>query len=1112
MADERIWYESILQNGLRRNLGISEITESNPLDWERLRILKNGKLVPAMNKGHKGKPSQLDLDILYAEAQKGNLFVYRMGEIYPQHLVGDVWYSTNPDVKENDKKTNEHYDNLSMEIKGAIRDEMNQRKDEIFRNEESKRVAVSERRVQMDWYRNQFMANIVQPRSDKELQATDGIDWTQVRIWDGTKFTSPVPEGFKGSPTNEMIQTLKDAVEKGNLFMYRAADRYPSKWMGKTWCSMDKNWIDSLKPTLVEPPLPKQPMQVEPQEKSYMKGVSSRKLALNRFFGRFGIQVYVSELYKYNDRRNAYIKDLDEYQEKLRAFDRAMVKYNEEKEIRQNIYDQKLRTYEGMMKYYNTLTSEQKAAMESELPRRDKEIQQRREKEKARANELTKEQREKQAQLTNAEKRIDTLAPKPQAEQFVGGKTALGQNVYETIAPNGYDLPEGSLLTAKDAAVIHIALAGSAQAAVNQGLSPLSEQRYSQMMDGILYGDLDMDELKYISASYNAAKNYIGTYAKGEPKPLAEAMSGGLRNLINVSRGRLGMNAEMAGIAKVIERMLDVLDKDPNLLQNCTLSEAEMKYARGLAALGKEFNKFMEAQIGLTNEATGAHKHTKEELVTQTVDLFTGKAIDSHLKNAPEETKQQTVTQMGGVEGTSLDTVKKVLTQNPEIQKVSTQPELLHVTDMDKRGMEVGKVVQNTNLKEAREDQQLSSQVTREVKESLQVNGPEAKERKYQMDQKQKDDLTLARGVLAQKNPELAEIDLEDQRVKEMLSDLKEAQKNLEQQSRAKNREPEALALNDPKIVQEAALRSEVRKLMEEENKTAKFKMKIMTATVNTRISALERVQKQLGGELSLTDPRVVNAERTSREKDSKKLFGEVNDRVHAQEILRKEGGAAGLDKKDAWKTDERVQKRLKELRDARTALGREFEDLPLNDMRVIKQDYKDRGINPLWDGGIVDVTDLSKEDRKEYDERMQTIDSLKQGKNLFVYTIHDKAVLDRMKELRDARVMYESIEGAQKDLALDDPKIQAMRVLNEANGHKEFGKKWTTAEIDTVAKELQGKNSRDRKLIGEHSLKLHNEGKEVGQNIKGWNNLNSNRLKEQQQSQKVHVPGIEPK
>jgi hypothetical protein len=180
--------------------------------------------------------------------------------------------------------------------------------------------------------------------------------------------------------------------------------------------------------------------------------------------------------------------------------------------------------------------------------------------------------------------------------------------------------------------------------------------------------------------------------------------------------------------------------------------------------------------------------------------------------------------------------------------------------------------------------------------------------------------------------------------------------------------------------------------------------------------------------------------------------------------------------------------------------------------MRVIKQDYKDRGINPLWDGGIVDVTDLSKEDRKEYDERMQTIDSLKQENKLFVYKIHDKAVLDRMKELRAARVMYESVEGAQKDLALDDPKIQAMRVLNEANGRKEFEKKWKAAEIDTVAKELQGKNSRDRKRIGEHSLKLHNEGKEVGQNIKGWNNLNSNRLKDPQQSQKGHVPGIEPK
>ena len=45
MADSKVWYESILKNGLRRSFGANEITESNPLDWERLRILKDGEVI-----------------------------------------------------------------------------------------------------------------------------------------------------------------------------------------------------------------------------------------------------------------------------------------------------------------------------------------------------------------------------------------------------------------------------------------------------------------------------------------------------------------------------------------------------------------------------------------------------------------------------------------------------------------------------------------------------------------------------------------------------------------------------------------------------------------------------------------------------------------------------------------------------------------------------------------------------------------------------------------------------------------------------------------------------------------------------------------------------------
>ena len=98
--DNKAWYEDIIRKGTLRSSGMNEITENNPLDWTRLRVLEDGKLIPAMANGHIGAPSVLDLDLLRDAAEKGNLFLYRMGEEYPQRLVDGVWYSTDPAVAE----------------------------------------------------------------------------------------------------------------------------------------------------------------------------------------------------------------------------------------------------------------------------------------------------------------------------------------------------------------------------------------------------------------------------------------------------------------------------------------------------------------------------------------------------------------------------------------------------------------------------------------------------------------------------------------------------------------------------------------------------------------------------------------------------------------------------------------------------------------------------------------------------------------------------------------------------------------------------------------------------------------------------------------------------
>ena len=82
-SENRTWYESTFREGMRRPSGIHEIVESNPLDWQRLRVLKDGKLVPFMSEEHIGAPTELELDLLREQAENGNVFLYRMGEVYP---------------------------------------------------------------------------------------------------------------------------------------------------------------------------------------------------------------------------------------------------------------------------------------------------------------------------------------------------------------------------------------------------------------------------------------------------------------------------------------------------------------------------------------------------------------------------------------------------------------------------------------------------------------------------------------------------------------------------------------------------------------------------------------------------------------------------------------------------------------------------------------------------------------------------------------------------------------------------------------------------------------------------------------------------------------------
>ena len=71
MANNSVWYYNVFKHALRRSSTAEEIVESDMFDWRRLRYVRNGKLVPAMKKGHIGEPTEAEIEELRNEARNG---------------------------------------------------------------------------------------------------------------------------------------------------------------------------------------------------------------------------------------------------------------------------------------------------------------------------------------------------------------------------------------------------------------------------------------------------------------------------------------------------------------------------------------------------------------------------------------------------------------------------------------------------------------------------------------------------------------------------------------------------------------------------------------------------------------------------------------------------------------------------------------------------------------------------------------------------------------------------------------------------------------------------------------------------------------------------------
>jgi hypothetical protein len=262
---------------------------------------------------------------------------------------------------------------------------------------------------------------------------------------------------------------------------------------------------------------------------------------------------------------------------------------------------------------------------------------------------------------------------------------------------------------------------------MNGGLSPLSAGQYGQMLDGVLYGRPSDTDLNYITASYGAAKEFITAYEGGNPKPLADALSTGLRNLIAVGSNRLDLTPEMAGLAKLTGRILDVMDRTPGLLENCSLSKEEMNLARGMVNLGRIYNNALAAKMDLMRQYTGAQQLTSQQMQAHAANLLIAQTTGNVLKEGNQEA-QYLMGLYGAGQGNALNTVQNVYRNNETIQMFANNPQNLNATDLDKGMQNLANAVSKSSLAKPRESAQLREEIRNQVKEQMEQNSPQARE------------------------------------------------------------------------------------------------------------------------------------------------------------------------------------------------------------------------------------------------------------------------------------------------------------------------------------------------------------------------------------------------
>ena len=382
-----------------------------------------------------------------------------------------------------------------------------------------------------------------------KFQVDRAEDWAGLQVMDGNTLKPAMGQGFQGRPSSEQIENLYKMAEAGKLVFFSLTNKQP--------VAVTLNGNTSIDLNAVKPAEPDKP----------------------------GADATSSEKTIYNDRVMRYRVSLEKYEKNQAMLDKMGAGFKEAVEAHNNARD-----------------------MEAEQTEQD-------------VRAATSSHVEQLRRLEHTDRLInETFGPRPvaSAEFFYENVGDHGDFVFkhsefdQQFAPNGYDLPTDSKLTAQDVATINFAMMGASEFvekfykeqlhagdsyAKNDaalGFQMLvtgcfGKQRKDQVLTG--YGVLD--------ATFKLGKEVVAQYNSGNSELLGKNLADCVRNIKAVCTGHSWdkVSQDMVAGARVIGRIQELFDKHEDIKQAANLTEKEQQFMRGYVQLGKAYEQHLKSMI-----------------------------------------------------------------------------------------------------------------------------------------------------------------------------------------------------------------------------------------------------------------------------------------------------------------------------------------------------------------------------------------------------------------------------------------------------------------------------------------------------------------------------------